>query len=91
LFLSKNQLWQFQIFKSTTVFRFTGGMEFLSLSIPLWAIVLVAFLAVLLVWQFIRFTVRLLLFFFLFFVLVIALDFLGVFRWISDHIITAFL
>jgi len=27
----------------------------------------------------------------LFFVLVIALDFLGVFRWISDHIITAFL
>ncbi|PNX52312.1 MAG: hypothetical protein BV458_10235 [Thermoplasmata archaeon M9B2D] len=88
---TKKPLSQFQIFKSATVFLFTGGMEFLSLSIPLWAIVLVAFLAVLLVWQFLRFTLRLLLFFFLFFVLVIALDFLGVFSWISDHIITAFL
>ncbi|KYK21033.1 hypothetical protein AYK25_03990 [Thermoplasmatales archaeon SM1-50] len=70
---------------------FTGGMEFLSISIPLWAIFLVVFLVILLVWQFMRFTLRLLLFFFLFFILIIALDFIGVFSWIQEFIIARFL
>jgi len=66
-------------------------MEFLSLSIPLWAIFLVVLIVLLLVWQFIRFTVRLLLFFFLFFVILIFLDFMGVFSWIQQNIVSLFL
>jgi len=66
-------------------------MEFLSLSIPLWAIVLVFLVVVLLVWQFLRFTVRVLFFFLLFFVLLIVFDFLGVFSWIQENIVSPFL
>ncbi len=69
----------------------SGGMEFLSLSIPLWAVFLVFVIVLLLVWQFIRFTLRVLLFFLLFFVLVIALDFIGVFSWIQQNVISRFL
>jgi hypothetical protein len=67
------------------------AMEFLSLSIPLWAIILVVLIVLLLVWQFIRFTVRLLLFFFLFFAILIILDFIGVFSWIQQNIVSFFL
>lgn len=66
-------------------------MEFLSLSIPLWAVFLVFVIVLLLVWQFIRFTLKVLLFFILFFVLVIALDFIGVFSWIHQNILSQFL
>jgi hypothetical protein len=45
----------------------------------------------LLVWQFMRFTVRILLFFFLFFALLIILDFIGVFSWIQQNIVSPFL
>jgi hypothetical protein len=67
------------------------AIELLSMSIPLWAVILVLFLVVLIIWQFIRFTLRLLLFLFLFFVLLIGLDFLGVFNWIQQNILSAFL
>jgi len=66
-------------------------MEFLSISIPLWAIFLLLVIVVLLVWQFIRFTIRLLLFFLLFFALLIGLDLLGVFTWIQQNILSSFL
>jgi hypothetical protein len=61
------------------------------MSIPLWAVFLILFIVLLLVWQFMRFTLRLLLFFLLFFVLLIAFDFIGVFSWIQQHIISPFL
>ena len=67
------------------------AMEFLSISIPLWAIFLLLVIVVLLVWQFIRFTIRLLLFFLLFFALLIGLDLLGVFTWIQQNILSSFL
>lgn len=66
-------------------------MEFLSLSIPLWAVFLVFVIVILLVWQFIRFTLRVLLFFLIFFALLIALDFIGVFSWIQQNILSPFL
>lgn len=66
-------------------------MEFLSMSIPLWAIFLILVIVILLVWQFIRFTIRLLLFVLLFFIFVIVLDFFGVFSWVQHNIISNFL
>jgi hypothetical protein len=67
------------------------AMEFLSLSVPLWVVVLVVLIALLLVWQFFRFTLRILLFFFLFFAILMILDFLGVFGWIQQNFISPFL
>jgi hypothetical protein len=67
------------------------AMEFFSLPIPLWMILLIVLIVVLLVWQFFRFTVRLLLFIGLFFLLLIVLDFLGVFSWVQQNILSAFL
>ena len=66
-------------------------MEFLSMSIPLWAIFLVLLIVVILVWQFTRVTLKVLLFFSLFFVLVIFFDFIGVFSWIQDNFVSSFL
>ncbi len=67
------------------------SMEFLSLSIPLWVIFLVVIIVLLLVWQFLRFTLRILLFFFLFFALLMILDFTGVFGWIQQTFLSPFL
>jgi hypothetical protein len=66
-------------------------MEFFSISIPLWAILLGLLIVILLVWQFIRFTLHVLLFIGLFFLLLIGLDLLGVFSWIQQHILLPFL
>jgi hypothetical protein len=66
-------------------------MEFFSISIPLWAILLCVLIVVLLVWQFIRFTLRLLLFVGLFFLLLIVLDFFGVFNWVQQYFFSGFL
>jgi len=65
-------------------------LEIISLAIPLWAVLLCLIIAVVLIWQFLRFTIRLLLFFVLFFILLIGLDLLGVFTWIKDHILASF-
>jgi len=43
------------------------------------------------VWQFLQFTLRLLLFFFLFFAILMILDFFGVFSWIQQNIVSVFL
>ncbi|MBN1280085.1 MAG: hypothetical protein JXA00_00380 [Candidatus Thermoplasmatota archaeon] len=67
------------------------AMEFLSMSIPLWAVFLILLVALLLIWRLIRFTMRIMLFFLLFFVLLIGLDFLGVFSWIQQNILSPFL
>ncbi len=66
-------------------------LEIFSLAIPVWAVVLCLLIVVVLIWQFFRFTIRLLLFFILFFVLLIGLDLLGVFTWIKDNILASFL
>jgi hypothetical protein len=79
------------MFKRIKLILFSGGMELLSMSIPLWAIFLVVVIVILLVWQFIRFTLRVLLFFVLFFLLLIVLDFFGVFSWIQQNMISRFL
>jgi len=67
------------------------AMEFFSVSIPLWAVLLVGLIVVLLVWLFIRFTIRLLFFIGLFFLLLLIFDSLGVFSWIQQNILSAFL
>jgi hypothetical protein len=66
-------------------------MEFLSLSIPLWVIFLAVIIVLLLVWQFLRFTLRIFVFFFLFFALLMILDFIGVFSWIQETFLSPFL
>ena len=67
------------------------AMEFLSISVPLWAVFLILLIVLLLIWQFLRFTLQLLLFFVLFFILLIGLDIIGVFNWIQDNILSSFL
>jgi hypothetical protein len=79
------------MFKSVWLFLLLVAMEFLSLSIPLWAIFLVVIIVLLLVWQFLRFTLRILLFFFLFFAILMVLDFIGVFGWIQQTLVSPFL
>jgi hypothetical protein len=79
------------MFKRIKLILCSGGMELLSMSIPLWAIFLIVVIVILLVWQFIRFTLRVLLFFVLFFLLLIIFDFLGVFSWIQQNMISHFL
>lgn len=66
-------------------------MDFLSMSIPVWALLLIFVIGILLIWQFIRFTLRLLLFFILFFGLMIFFDFVGIFSWIHQNILSRFL
>lgn len=66
-------------------------MDFLSMSIPLWAIFLVLVIVILLIWQFIRFTLKLLLFFLMFFILIIVFDFIGIFTWIQQNVLSRFL
>lgn len=70
---------------------FVVNLEIFSLAIPVWAVVLCLLIVVVLIWQFFRFTIRLLLFFILFFVLLIGLDLLGVFTWVKDNILASFL
>jgi hypothetical protein len=70
---------------------FVVELEIFSLAIPLWAIILCLLIVVVLIWQFFRFTIKLLLFFILFFVLLIGLDLLGVFAWVKDNILASFL
>jgi hypothetical protein len=69
---------------------FVVELEIISLSIPIWAVILCLIIAVILIWQFLRFTIRLLLFFLLFFILLIGLDLLGVFAWIKENLLASF-
>lgn len=62
-----------------------------SVSVPLWAIFLCALIVLVFVWGFFRFTLKILLFFVAFFVLIIGLDWLGVFGWINQNILANFL
>ncbi len=66
-------------------------VEFFSISIPLWAILICALIVCAFVWFFIRFTLKLLLFFVVFFALLIILDSVGVFQWIYQNVLTNFL
>ena len=72
-------------------FSMSVAMEFLPISVPLWAVFLILLIVLLLIWQFFRFTLQLLLFFVLFFVLLIGLDIIGVFSWIQNNILSPFL
>ena len=66
-------------------------LGFFSMSVPLWAVFLLGLILLVFVWGFFRFTVKLFLFFAAFFVLLIVLDWLGVFSWINQNILANFL
>jgi len=64
---------------------------FFSIALPLWAVLLCAVLILIAVWFFLRFTLKILLFFLLFFTLLFILDWLGVFSWVNQNIVSQFL
>jgi len=66
-------------------------MELFGIVIPLWAlfigIIIIAFIA----WKFIKFAIKVLIYIVIFFVILIGLDFLNVFTWINENILSFFL
>ncbi|MFO7677053.1 MAG: hypothetical protein R6V50_01540 [Thermoplasmatota archaeon] len=60
-------------------------------AIPSWALFLGIILIVIVAWKFIKFAIKILIVLVVFFAILIGLDMLGVFTWINDNIISAFL
>jgi hypothetical protein len=53
-------------------------------TLPLWIIVLIGLVIVLIAWKFIKFAIKILLIFVIFFLIIFGLDFLGVFDYIQN-------
>ena len=66
-------------------------MELLGFTIPLWALFIGIIIIVVIAWKLIKFAIKVLLVLVVFFVILMGLDFLGVFAWIQDNILTIFL
>ena len=66
-------------------------MELLGFTIPLWAVFIGIIIIVVIAWKLIKFAIKVLLVLVVFFVILMGLDFLGVFAWIQDNILTIFL
>jgi len=61
-------------------------MEIFGFFIPLWALFIIGLLAVIVLWKLIKFAIKLLIIVVVFFVILIGLDVVGVFDWISEII-----
>jgi hypothetical protein len=61
-------------------------MDVLGITLPLWALFLIAIIAILIIWKLIKFAIKILLIIIVFFVILFGLDFLGVFDTISNLI-----
>ena len=66
-------------------------MELFGVVIPLWAIFIGLILIVVVIWKLIKFAIKILLILVVFFMILIGLDFLGVFSWIQNNVLSSFL
>ena len=66
-------------------------MELFGFAIPLWALFIGLILIAVVVWKLIKFAIKILIVIVVFFVILIGLDFLGVFSWIQNNILSSFL
>ena len=63
-------------------------MGLFGIVIPLWAVFIIIILIVLVAWKLIKFAIKVLIAAIIFFVILIGLDFIGVFTWINENILT---
>jgi hypothetical protein len=61
-------------------------MELFGIVVPLWALFIGLILVVVVVWKLIKFAIKILILIVVFFAILIGLDFIGVFKIISDLI-----
>lgn len=61
-------------------------MDLLGFSIPLWGFFLIIIVIIFLAWKLIKFAIKMLIIIIVFFIILIGLDFVGVFDWISEII-----
>ena len=59
-------------------------------NLPLWVILLIGIVIVLIAWKFIKFAIKILLILIVAFLILFGLDFLGVFNFIQENLITFF-
>ena len=59
-------------------------------NLPLWVILLIGLVIVLIAWKFIKFAIKILLILIVAFLILFGLDFLGVFNFIQENLITFF-
>ena len=66
-------------------------MEFFGVVVPLWALFIGFILVAIVVWKLIKFAIKLLIVIVVFFAILIGLDFLNVFTWINENLLSSFL
>ncbi|UCF49676.1 MAG: hypothetical protein JSU91_07985 [Thermoplasmatales archaeon] len=62
------------------------GIELFGFVLPLWAFFLIAIIAIIIIWKLIKFAIKILLIIVVFFVILIGLDYVGVFGFIQNLI-----
>jgi hypothetical protein len=65
-------------------------VEFLA-DIPLWMILIGVFLLIFVFWKLLKFAIKILLAIFIFFLILIGLDLIGIFSWINENILAQFI
>lgn len=65
-------------------------MEIFGVTLPLWAVFIGIIIIVIVAWKLIKFAIKVLIAVIIFFALMIGLDFIGVFTWINENILTHF-
>jgi len=66
-------------------------MELFGIVVPLWALFIWLILVVVAVWKLIKFAIKILIVVVAFFAILIGLDFLNVFSWINENLLSSFL
>ncbi len=66
-------------------------MELFGIVVPLWALFIGLILVVVVVWKLIKFAIKILIVVVAFFAILIGLDFLNVFSWINENLLSSFL
>jgi hypothetical protein len=66
-------------------------MELFGVVIPLWALFIGIILIVVVAWKLIKFAIKVLIYIVIFFAILIGLDFLNVFTWINENILSSFI
>ena len=60
-------------------------------NLPLWAVLLIILVAVVVFWKLIKFAIKILIALFVFLLILIGLDLIGVFSWINENIMSQLL
>ena len=66
-------------------------MDLFGIVVPLWALFIGLILVVVVVWKLIKFAIKILIVVVAFFAILIGLDFLNVFSWINENLLSSFL